>query len=503
MLDSRSLRLAVVLLALVAVVTSGCGDDDDGGSGGAPQRGAGVAIPLVEGPITGGGGKALLGTTTFDLADVGYEESEYFLSGTAHAYTATTPLPVSGEWPATPTDSATYRTRMVVYRPIDKKKFNGTVIVEWLNVSGGVDAGADWIMGHVELIRSGYAYVGVSAQYVGVEGGDPVLPGLVVLPLKTADAARYGSLSHPGDSFSYDIFSQAAQAVRRPNGLNPLPGFAVKAVIAAGESQSAFRMTTYVNAVHPLADIYDGFLVHSRGTLLPAPLAEDPQAGVSTPGAALIRDDVNVPVMLFETETDYSFLGYGPARQPDSEHVRLWDVAGTAHADTYTTLVGMTDKGDDPAVAALVVNNTPFPGFPCNAPVNSGPHHWVLKAAIRALNHWVREGVAPPIAPRLELSGSRIKRDANGNALGGIRMPQVEVPTAKLSGEGQSGSVFCLLFGTTVPFDPAKLTALYPTEGSYVAAFNAAADAAIGAGFLLPEDASLMKAFAAETGPGH
>jgi len=44
------------------------------------------------------------------------------------------------------------------------------VIVEWLNVSGGVDAAPDWIQGHVELIRDGFAWIGVSAQFVGVEG---------------------------------------------------------------------------------------------------------------------------------------------------------------------------------------------------------------------------------------------------------------------------------------------------------------------------------------------
>ena len=45
-----------------------------------------------------------------------------------------------------------------------RKKFNGTVVVEWLNVSGGVDAAPDWTFAHTELIREGYAWVGVSAQ---------------------------------------------------------------------------------------------------------------------------------------------------------------------------------------------------------------------------------------------------------------------------------------------------------------------------------------------------
>ena len=35
-------------------------------------------------------------------------------------------------------------------------------------------------------------------------------------------------------------------------------------VIAIGESQSAVFLTTYVNAIDPLAKVYDGFLIHSR-----------------------------------------------------------------------------------------------------------------------------------------------------------------------------------------------------------------------------------------------
>ena len=54
------------------------------------------------------------------------------------------------------------------------KKFSGTVVVEWLNVSGGVDANPDWVSLSEEIVRRGDAWVGVSAQRIGVEGG-PVL----------------------------------------------------------------------------------------------------------------------------------------------------------------------------------------------------------------------------------------------------------------------------------------------------------------------------------------
>ncbi len=117
-------------------------------------RGNRASRPVVEGPIAGGTGRPFVASTFFDLGHVGYSEAEYFLSGTATAYSSPAPLAGDGKWRVSPSATATYRTRVVVYRPIDSRRFNGTVIVEWLNVSGGLDAAPDWIMGHTQLIRA-------------------------------------------------------------------------------------------------------------------------------------------------------------------------------------------------------------------------------------------------------------------------------------------------------------------------------------------------------------
>ena len=183
--------LIVVGLAIVSLVLA---------AGGA---GAAAASPTVEGEITGGNGSPVVAAAGFDLATVGYEQSEFLLSGTATAYTAATPLPNDGKWGATPSDvTADYKTRVVVYRPTNANRFNGNVIVEWLNVSGGLDAGPDWTLTHTQLFREGAVWVGVSAQKVGLDA------------TVAADAARYAAIPpHPGDSFSYDIYSQAGQAI--------------------------------------------------------------------------------------------------------------------------------------------------------------------------------------------------------------------------------------------------------------------------------------------------
>ena len=176
-------------------------------------------------------GKPNLLLGTYDLATLGYRAAEFFVSGTASSYATD--------------DRADYTTRIVVLTPTDDAAFNGTVIVEWLNVSGGIDAPAVWFMAHREIAREGYAFVAVSVQRVGVEGGASLV-GLD-MSLKTQEPERYSRLRHPGDAFAYDIFSQAALLVR--DGL--LGQLDLKAVLAVGESQSAAYLTTYVNDVDP------------------------------------------------------------------------------------------------------------------------------------------------------------------------------------------------------------------------------------------------------------
>jgi len=460
---------------------------------------AAVPSPTLEGPITSPG-SAFIASTAFDLTEVGYTQQEYFISGIATGYTSASPLTPDGKWTVTAGSTAPYKTRILVYRPINPQKFKGTVVVEWLNVSGGVDAAPDWVTAHTELIREGAAWVGVSAQVVGVEGG-PSIIGLVGMPLKTVNPARYGSLSLSSDSFSYDIFSQAGQAIRQPSGAGPLGDLRVKRLIAAGESQSASRLVTYIDAVHPVAGVYQGFLVHSRGgggPALGAALSEAPQPVVGVPLPTLTRDDIDVPVLTVETETDLILLQYFLARQGDSPHFRLWEMAGTSHADTYT-VGGTTDLGRSPDVVALTVTTSPIAGTTCDAPINSGPQHFIVNAAFAALDRWVSRGKPPKPAPRLDVSAGppiTIARDASGNAIGGIRTPQVDVPIATFTGL-QSGSVLCLLFGTTTPFDAAKLASLYPTHRAFVFSYKKSVNRAVKSGVILKPDARLLKQWAA------
>ncbi len=419
----------------------------------------------------------------FDLADVGYEASEFYMNGPAASYGSAVALTADGKWDVQPdTKLEAYKTRLVVYRPSNPADFNGTVIVEWLNVTAGVDLPNDWTYAHNELVRDGFAWVGVSAQSRGVEY------------LKANSPARYGSLNHPGDSFSYDIFTMAGGHVRNTPSL--LGGLVPEQVIATGESQSASRLVTYINAMHLRTHTYDGFMVHSRGSG-GSSLRQDPLESVVAPSPTMIRDDLDVPVFVLQAEDDVIRSNLG-VRQPDTALYRLWEMAGTAHADAYYLTLGPADVGDGTTeVAAFDLMRNPLE-FGCTAPVNSGPHTWIMRAAVDALDTWVRTGVPPVTGPRLDVTSVSpvvLTRDAQGNALGGIRSPHVDAPVATIDGIND-GSGFCRLFGSTTPLTPTELAALYPTNADFVSAWSAALDDAVANGYLLAEDAPALLAAA-------
>jgi Alpha/beta hydrolase domain len=450
------------------------------------QRPAGPAAAISE--LSGGNGPYIGSANPPVLKAYGYVQQEYSASGTATAYQSSGALAFNGRWTLTPSTTAAYRTRILVRRPAQASAFSGNVIVEWLNVSGGVDSDPEWATLHEEIVRSGDIWVGVSAQSIGVEGG-PVavkvnVPGSdqAGKGLKAIDPQRYGSLQHPGDSYSYDIFTQVARALRVGDALG---GVKPQRLIAAGESQSAFATVSYYNGVQPRALAFDGFFVHSRGGVALPIVGSAKSADIASALSGkptIFRTDQSAPVMDIQTETDVaSLLDSYVARQPDTDRFRLWEVAGTAHADVH--LVG--------------ANAT---SFGCGFPINNGPMHIVAKAAYHALKIWLTAGRAPVIAPRIDVApgaSPQIRRNAEGIALGGIRTPPVDVPVATLSGApSPNPSTICLLVGSTKPFTAAQLAKLYPARADYLKRYDADADAAVKEGFVLPQDRPALLAFA-------
>ncbi|SFL55773.1 alpha/beta hydrolase domain-containing protein [Streptomyces pini] len=415
-----------------------------------PAVGTPVGTPVVQGPVAGtvpGDPSApevedthpWLSTST-DLAAAGYVEEEFYLSGEADGYSTTGELLASG---------VPYTTRVIVRRPADPGGFNGTVLTEWQNVSAGYDLDALW--SPEQIVRGGYAWVGVSAQRVGVD------------QLRDWSPARYGNLDVTGrgrftaDELSYDVFAQAARALRTREGAAPLGPLRAETVLAVGASQSAARMTVYYDRVLPQVEpVFDGY-AHVVG---PAP---------SRKGAE--------PVFHVLSETDVRT----PERRADDDRYRRWEVAGTAHSGWH---------GQEYRKSLLDRDLGSAPAYRCDRPPFSRvPLQHVIAAAYGHLVRWAEHGVRPPSAPPLEFAPDGSKaRDELGLARGGIRLSQVGVPTALNTGDN-SGETFCLLFGTHIPFDEGRLDRLYPSHTGYVLAVRRADTRNVLSGYLLPGDA--------------
>jgi len=448
----RGYALAGATIAVFAALVAGV----------AAPAGAAVPSPLVTGPIPA---KAPLGDPSHDypqyVADVdyasrGYVEEEYFFEGTATRYA--TPALATGTVIST---GHAYKSRLIVRRPLDSRKFNGTVLVEWVNVTSGYNNDALWKASTEHLVRAGYAYVGVSAQQVGIHGPSGLLAWN---PVRYAglDVRAGGTITN--DSLSYDIFSQAGQAVRHPVGADFMAGLPVQRVIASGVSQSQGRLVIYYNSIQPLAQVFDAFYLF---------------LGLG----GRLRTDIDTKVFKINTENDVLLLGEAAARQSDSDRLHTWEVAGTSHV----SFIGFPNR-----VAITTRDGLPVPNAStCNRPALSRvPTYKVLNAAYEYLTRWMVEGTPPPTAPRIDLVSTTPavpRRDTFGNALGGIRLAEHAVAIAVNDGVN-SGPGFCILYGSHIDFDVATLAMLYPKHTDYVSAVKEVTKSNLADGFILSED---------------
>jgi hypothetical protein len=435
---------------------------------------------------------------------VGYVEEEYFLSGDAaqFALTPDSSYESDGRWDVVVRQPSAFVTRFLVRRPVDPETFSGTVVLHWNNVSLGFD-----FLGRMsnEILESGIAWVGATVQRVALDG----FPTLERRGLREWDPQRYGSLAIVDDDASFDIFTQISQAVGpgRPAStdgvteVDPMGGLQVTHVLAMGESQSANRLATYYNAIQPLSHQFDGFLliVYSGGGTRVEAKGPGPSLDVIPPefrdiinvlpfGSHELRTDLPVPVLVLNSETEAPW--YRSVRQPDTTTYRLWEVAGAAHqsggAGRETEETWQRDFDEIPGMIE-----------PLEGSANTLTFEPVTNAALRHLSAWVADGLSPPPQERLIFAGEppEIARDRHGNALGGIRLPDFAVPTATYVG-ARPGEIPDLA-GSTLPFSPETLRALYADKATYIERYNSAVDQALTAGFLLEGDAERLRSDAA------
>jgi hypothetical protein len=383
--------------------------------------------------------------TDIVLANFGYVEEEFTFEGTANTYAPPGP---DGKVEIAQRDIP-YRTRLIVRRPARQSRFNGVVIVEWLNVTNQYDTDVLWLYQKEFFIRERYAWVGVSVQNVGLSAPQTGLKAWSPSRYGTLDVTNGGKIT--GDALAADIYSQAGTAIRRLRAV--LGELKPTYVIAAGQSQSASRLGPYLNGPHHRDPVYDAALL--------------------TVSNQAIRPDIKIPVIKVLSETERN----SARQQSDTAKVRVWPVTGSTHSEQYSLLsraAFLKRDLDRPAVDA------------CATPARSRVEiRYVYNAATAALVKWLKHGVAARNAPMFTYDESNaLKRDTFGNALGGIRLAEIAVPVAKESAE------LCGLGGTHVPFDAATLNQLYPTHADYVAKVTKVSEDLVKAGFLLPGDAA-------------
>ena len=91
---------------------------------------------------------------------------------------------------------------------------------------------------------------------------------------------------------------------------------------------------------------------------------------------------------------------------------------------------------------------------------------------------------------------ARLPRDEHGNALGGIRWPDLEAPLGTHAAE-HFGDGLNMLRGTSTPFPPEKVHALYPEHRVWLAKYEAALDDLVETEVVLADDADEMRSRAA------
>lgn len=463
------------------------------------------------------------GAPYFNLAQLGYVQNEYLMSGTANVYQENGVWGSDGHWGVSVGQAnRPYTTRMLVRYPTDPSRFNGTVIVEWSNVITGGDQDPVWSEIDNEVLQNGFAYALVTAQSPGMND------------LKTWDAARYGTLGDSNDGQSYDIFTEAAEALRT-NVDGVLGNLHVHNVIGAGDSQSAFRVVTYVNAFQPLFHAFTAFMAVGRAGLA-APVTTG-TFGTTLP--ADVRTDNTAPFIQIDTQGDILELDAQTAWQPDNTYLRTWEIAGATHIDVHEATYEL-------ATLAVEEPTVPVPACTLGTPisgsisllnginqVNNMPVFEVEDAAIQDLQRWLVSGTPAP-SESSALSATPLffglyylpSTNQYGISSGGIQLPEAQLPTEDY-GQLNLGSVninslnpmaitselesifstlenstfpannptlrtqgLCMLSGYFYNLSQSQLKSLYPTTANYAFRYAAAADALVKEGFMTQTDAT-------------
>ena len=426
-----------------------------------------------------------------DLSEVGYVEEEYLVAGKANIYEYIDDVAQRPEVRVA-TPDVPYTTRILVRKPRNPSRFNGTVLVDVLNATAGWDGDAVWYGNFEYIIRTGAVWVGVSTKPVTV---DFLRDGWGRPPWPPRNASRYASLSMPEFGQVWDMLTQIGALLKSDrNRYNPLQHYGVERLIMVGYSQSAAYQVTYANSVHEMArlrngqPVYDGYLIEAGGAR--AKHVTGPPTAIENLPQGDLRNlvQVDVPAIKVQTQTEVVLFPSYPTRQSEAQYpwVRTYEIAGGSHVDLWRDVQGgqalVRDLGLPPSFCAEPDN-----------PKNPLRTAFYESAALHNLIRWIEIGRQPPPSKFLELTMTstgafELVLDEDGNAVGGIRPPELQAPIGTYF-ESNTGPGFCFLYGGFSPFTEERLHELYPNRGAYVRQFVRGVRDAVRHRYLLPADA--------------
>ncbi len=451
------------------------------------------------------------GTEYSDLAEAGYVEEEFYLSGIGPAITAKGDVLFD----------APYITRILVRRPADPSKFNGTVLIEPFSWFG--ERGAGWILTRDYLLRNGYAYVGYTLN-VNKPAADPKFPpgdngaepdadapdpnqlytGIVNFDfMREFDYARYAPLGSYYDPERFRRGGAPDPFVPQSQAIGAQLALLLKSNLPDGPMGRVQVERVYVNSWAVTAQVWMDYLDQGRhqSWRMPdgRPLIDAYMTGkmaFGEVGGDVVRVPRKMPVdvpfvtiysqselmhdVLEEVElpsdTDYPMLRYYEVT--GMPHIRMADL-GTRHREFLADEVG---KGDDPLCQTLY----------------DEPVEVVAAALLDAMDKWVRTGEPMPKALRVVRDGDAVVRDAAGrNMVGGVRPPWIMVPSATYLTEQETNCG--LVYDTKLALPADQLRKLYGSYRGYVKKFEAAKRTAIKQGYLLEADADKVQPIAKQS----
>jgi hypothetical protein len=336
--------------------------------------------------------------------------------------------------------------------------------------------------------------------------------------LKWFNPERYAPISWPEEEgIRFQLMADIGKKLRSDDPDNPLRASDVRAMLIGGWSYTGSIQRTFMNeGFHDhmrLPDgnpVFDGYLIgvsSERNEPGYLPLFNDePLVPLDSPRRFPRSVDAKVIEFLTESEVELATEpSEASAVKPEADGRRTYELAGVIHTDN---LYGVSLARKEPPIFAQLRSKgyqfatvSTVSSDLCDLPASDIPEDAFVRAAVDNLRRWVLDGAPPPESVRLQKDGSELARDAAGNAIGGIRAAEFEVPLARYGryqGDDKPGckadnfypSVF--LVRDELPRD--ELVRRYGTPRSYLEAYDQHVDNLVDQRWLLEEDALRLKA---------